>query len=92
MATAADIATARLFFELLERKDVESWGRLWDPDAVILVPYPAAGFPDRIEGREAIVSGFRTLMGTSSRSMRSSPACTQPRMRTSSASSTAIAL
>jgi ketosteroid isomerase-like protein len=30
---------------------------------VILVPYPPTGFPDRIEGREAIVSGFRTLMG-----------------------------
>ena len=50
------------FYGLLAEKDVEAWGELWHPDAVITVPYPAEGFPTRIEGREQILDGFRVLM------------------------------
>jgi ketosteroid isomerase-like protein len=56
-------AVARRFFDLLTRKDVESWGELWHPDGAILVPYPPEGFPPRIEGKSAILGGFRSLFG-----------------------------
>jgi ketosteroid isomerase-like protein len=51
------------FFALLHRKNVEAWGELWADDARIIVPYPPAGFPSSIDGKEAIVGGFRTLIG-----------------------------
>ena len=54
-------AIAREFFALLSRKDVQGWSQFWAEDGRILVPYPPEGFPDTIDGREAIVSGFRDL-------------------------------
>jgi hypothetical protein len=39
------VRTARRFFDLLRRKDVESWGELWHDEARILVLYPPGGFP-----------------------------------------------
>lgn len=49
------------FFELLSAKDVETWADLWHPKARITVPYPADGFPDVIDGKDAILTGFRAL-------------------------------
>lgn len=55
--------TARTFFDLLSKKDIDTWGELWHPDAVITVPYPADGFPTEIRGKDEIVAGFHGLMG-----------------------------
>jgi uncharacterized protein len=63
ISVEARTATVRRFFELLDRKDVETWGRLWHPSARLVVLYPAEGFPDAIEGRDSIVAGFRDLIG-----------------------------
>ena len=52
---------ARTFFTLLGRKDVDGWAKLWAQDGRILVPYPPAGFPSEIAGRDEIVRGFRDL-------------------------------
>lgn len=59
--TAARAETVREFFHLLSAKDISAWAALWHPDAVITVPYPAAGFPSEIRGKEQIVSGFQAL-------------------------------
>jgi ketosteroid isomerase-like protein len=56
------IGIARRFFELLARKEIDAWGELWADQARIIVPYPPEGFPATIEGREAIVDGFRDLI------------------------------
>lgn len=56
-------AITREFFALLSRKDVEGWSRLWAEDGRIIVPYPPEGFPDTINGKDEIVSGFRDLFG-----------------------------
>jgi ketosteroid isomerase-like protein len=58
---SANAKTATLFFELLGQKDIDRWGELWHSNGAILVPYPLEGFPDRIEGKDAILSGFREL-------------------------------
>jgi ketosteroid isomerase-like protein len=63
ISTEARTATVRRFYELLDRKDVDAWGELWHPSARLVVLYPAEGFPAAIEGREAIVAGFRDLIG-----------------------------
>lgn len=55
---------ARRFFALLSAKDVDSWAQLWAPDARILVPYPPDGFAPSIDGRDAIVGGFRELFAS----------------------------
>ncbi|GIH52166.1 Ketosteroid isomerase-related protein [Microbispora rosea] len=56
------VAVVREFFRLLSVKDVTGWGDLWHTDATITVPYPAAGFPPVIRGKDDIVSGFHHLM------------------------------
>jgi len=43
------------------QKDIESWGELWHPEGRIIVPYPPAGFPTSIDGKETILAGFRDL-------------------------------
>lgn len=61
MTDPAYARSAVRFFELLGAKDVETWADLWHPRARITVPYPAEGFPELIDGKEAIVTGFRAL-------------------------------
>ena len=63
ISAEARTATVRRFFELLDRKDVETWGELWHPSARLVVLYPPEGFPAAIEGRDSIVAGFRDLIG-----------------------------
>jgi uncharacterized protein len=63
ISTEARTTIVRRFYELLERKDVESWGDLWHPSARLVVLYPPEGFPAAIEGRDSIVAGFRDLIG-----------------------------
>jgi ketosteroid isomerase-like protein len=60
---AENIQQARLFFELLGRKDIDAWSRLWAEDGKILVFYPPEGFGSSIEGKAAIVTAFRALFG-----------------------------
>jgi ketosteroid isomerase-like protein len=55
------VRTARRFFELLGRKDVDAWAELWHEQGRITVPYPPQGFPPTIDGKAAIVAGFRDL-------------------------------
>jgi ketosteroid isomerase-like protein len=57
----AYVETVHRFFELLNRKDTETWGQLWHEEGTIMVPYPPEGFPTRIHGKTEIVSGFRSL-------------------------------
>jgi len=57
----ANAKTATLFFDLLGQKDIDRWGELWHENGTITVPYPLEGFPDRIEGKDVILSGFRDL-------------------------------
>jgi ketosteroid isomerase-like protein len=59
----AHVAVVRRFFALLHEKNVEAWGALWADDARILVFYPPTGFPNTINSKQEIVSGFRTLLG-----------------------------
>ena len=60
--TSTDHARSAVrFFELLTAKDVQTWAGLWHPKGRITVPYPADGFPELIEGRDAILTGFRAL-------------------------------
>ena len=47
----AHLDAAREFFELLNQKDVDAWGKLWHEQGKIIVPYPAEGFPELIEGK-----------------------------------------
>lgn len=55
------VGVVRRFFELMRAKDIDAWGELWAPSGRILVPYPPDGFAPSIDGKEAIVAGFRTL-------------------------------
>lgn len=51
------------FFDLLHRKDIESWAELWADNGRVIVPYPPAGFGDSIDGKTAIVAAFKGLFG-----------------------------
>lgn len=55
------LEVVRRFFELMHRKEIDAWGELWHEQARIVTPYPAAGFPTTIEGKDEILSGFRGL-------------------------------
>jgi ketosteroid isomerase-like protein len=37
ISTEARTATVRRFYELLDRKDVDTWGDLWHPSARLVV-------------------------------------------------------
>lgn len=63
-ATAQPLTTAaiaREFFALLTAKNVDAWADLWAEDGRIIVPYPPEGFAPSIDGKAAIVAGFRDL-------------------------------
>jgi uncharacterized protein len=54
----------RRFFELLRAKDIDAWADLWAPSGRIIVVYPPEGFASTIDGKDAIVGGFRPLFAT----------------------------
>ena len=58
-----NLETARRFFELMHRKDIDGWGELWADNGRIIVFYPPAGFGDSIDGKAAIVAAFKALFG-----------------------------
>ncbi|MDX8456372.1 nuclear transport factor 2 family protein [Mesorhizobium sp. VK9D] len=60
---ARNLETVRIFFELMQRKDIDSWSDLWAENGRIIVFYPPAGFGDSIDGKAAIVAAFRELFG-----------------------------
>ena len=60
---ARNLEAVRNFFDLLHRKDIDSWAELWADNGRIIVPYPPAGFGDRIDGKAAIVTAFKGLIG-----------------------------
>jgi uncharacterized protein len=58
---SANVAAITAFFERMHEKDIDAWGRLWHPNARIVVEYPPTGFPSEINGRDEITGGFREL-------------------------------
>ncbi|TPJ43544.1 DUF4440 domain-containing protein [Mesorhizobium sp. B2-5-13] len=60
---ARNLQTVHNFFDLMHRKDIDSWSELWAEDGRIIVFYPLAGFGDSIDGKAAIVAAFRGLFG-----------------------------
>lgn len=57
------VQAARRFFELLSRKDIDTWASLWAEHGRILVFYPPEGFGSSIDGKATIVTAFRGLFG-----------------------------
>lgn len=56
------INIVKIFFEFMHKKDIESWGKLWNEDASIIIPYPAKDFPNKITGLSTqILPGFKDL-------------------------------
>lgn len=60
---ARNLETVSRFFDLMHRKDIETWGDLWAEDGRILVFYPPDGFGNSIDGKAAILAAFRGLFG-----------------------------
>ena len=58
-----NLEAVRRFFDLMHRKDIDSWSELWADNGRIIVPYPPAGFGDSIDGKAAIVTAFKGLFG-----------------------------
>lgn len=51
----------RDFLYLLAEKDMDTWIELWTEDAVQEMPFSPAGFPTKVEGREAIRKHYSQL-------------------------------
>lgn len=49
------------FFAALEAMDVERFLAVWAEDGVQVMPFSPPGFPQRLEGREAIRNQYRSL-------------------------------
>ncbi|WP_179297932.1 nuclear transport factor 2 family protein [Mesorhizobium carmichaelinearum] len=60
---ARNLEAVQSFFDLMHRKDIDSWGELWAENGRILVFYPPAGFGNSIDGKAAILSAFKGLFG-----------------------------
>lgn len=58
-----NIETVHRFFDLMHRKDIDSWGELWADNGRIIVFYPPVGFGDSIGGKAAILAAFKGLFG-----------------------------
>lgn len=58
---ARRVQNVRRFFELLGRKDIDTWATLWAENGRILVFYPPDGFGSSIDGKNTIVNAFRDL-------------------------------
>lgn len=54
----------RDFLRLLSEKKMDAWIELWTEDAVQDMPFSPAGFPLRVEGREAIRKHYSNLPNT----------------------------
>lgn len=66
MATEKDIRhineqTIRDFLRLLSEKNMDAWVNLWAEDAVQEMPFSPAGFPTKVEGRDALSQHYSGL-------------------------------
>lgn len=66
MATEKDIRhineqTIRDFLRLLSEKNMDVWANLWAEDAVQEMPFSPAGFPTKVEGRDALLQHYSRL-------------------------------
>lgn len=66
-ARQANEQTIRDFLRLLAEKDMDAWIELWTEDAVQEMPFSPAGFPTKVEGREAIRKHYSNLPQTMGR-------------------------
>ncbi|MGW7573365.1 nuclear transport factor 2 family protein [Streptomyces sp. NPDC054765] len=55
--TAAELYRHGL--QLLLEKDIPAWVDLWDEDGVLEFPFAPQGWPERLEGRQAIADYMR---------------------------------
>jgi len=55
---AERVEIVRRFYDLLRRKDIETWADLWAENGRIIIFYPPEGAPPSIEGRAAIRAAF----------------------------------
>lgn len=53
-ATTDNRRVVEMFFDRLEAFDIEGFSKLFAPDGRQVMPYSPAGFPSRLEGRQAI--------------------------------------
>lgn len=58
---ARNVAAAHAFLDLLSTKDMDAWADLWADEAVQDMPFAPAGFPARVEGRDALVAHYASL-------------------------------
>lgn len=54
-------AVVEEFFAALEAMDVDRFLRVWAEDGVQVMPFSPPGFPQRLDGREAIANQYRSL-------------------------------
>ncbi len=56
------LAPAELYrhgLQLLLEKDIPAWTALWDEDGILEFPFAPQGWPERLEGRQAIADYMR---------------------------------
>ncbi|MEU4745853.1 nuclear transport factor 2 family protein [Actinosynnema sp. NPDC023658] len=51
MSAERNVETMRRYFELLSRKDIDTWLELWAEDSVQVVPYAGDALPSEIRGK-----------------------------------------
>jgi len=51
----------RDFLRFLSEKNLTAWADLWAEDAVQEMPFASAGFPKRVEGRDALIKHYGGL-------------------------------
>ncbi|WP_181792804.1 nuclear transport factor 2 family protein [Streptomyces sp. WELS2] len=54
-------AAVRDFLACLERKDIDSWIRLWDPAGEQFYPYGTEMFPPHLAGRDAVHERWKSM-------------------------------
>lgn len=52
---------AKSMLRFLEEKDIPSWHKLWNEDAVQEMPFAPKGFPTRLEGKQALLNQYKDL-------------------------------
>jgi ketosteroid isomerase-like protein len=57
------VDTVRKFFDLLRRKEIETWSELWADDGRIIIFYPPEGSGPSIDGKAAIKAAFLDIFG-----------------------------
>src|SRR4051812_13000072 len=58
---AHNVDVARMFFDLMHRKEIDAWGELWAENGRIIVFYPPEGFGNSIDGKADILKAFHAL-------------------------------